>query len=384
MKVSIKSIQLIFLLFCFSFTVSAQYQQATDTKEKLSFTNEKPYSTVKVNQVKGKKVKNVILMIGDGMGMTQISTAWVANHGALNIDNFPVIGLSRTYAANKLITDSGASGTAMAAGKKTNYHSVGVDVQGNPLPSITDLASEKGLSTGIVVTCNLSDATPSAFCAKNPDRDKEEDIAEGYLNCNVDFIFGGGRDQFIHRTDKRDLMSEMQQKGYQVTRTWAETEKIVSGKVFAVLEDGQLPLAPVRGELWQQASIKALDMLSQNKKGFFVMLEGSRIDDCGHWNDIPALMNEVFDFDQTIGKVLQWAEKDGETLVIVLADHETGGLTLLDGDIGTGSVKGSYSTGGHSGIHVPVYAYGPKAQQFAGIYENTEIFQKIVTILDLK
>lgn len=377
-------IPLLIVAILLSLPAAAQYQQETKSGDKLTYTQAIPYPTVKVVQPKHKKVKNVILMIGDGMGMTQISAAWVVNHGALNIDNFPVIGLARTYAANKLITDSGASGTAMATGQKTNYHSVGVDVQGNPLPSITDLASKKGISTGIVVTCNLSDATPSAFCAKNPDRDKEEDIAAGYLNCNVDYIFGGGRNQFIHRADNRDLMSEMQQKGYQVTRTWDETEKIESGKIFAVLEDGQLPLAPVRGDVWQQASMKALDLLSQNKNGFFVMLEGSRIDDCGHWNDIPALMNEVFDFDQTIGKVLQWAEKDGETLVIVLADHETGGLTLLDGDIKSGFVKGNFSTGGHSGIHVPVYAYGPQSQQFAGIYENTDVFQKIATILNLK
>jgi alkaline phosphatase len=125
-------------------------------------------------------------------------------------------------------------------------------------------------------------------------------------------------------------------------------------------------------------------LLNQNKKGFFAMLEGSRIDDCGHENNLPRLMEEVFDFDQTIGKVLQWAEKDGQTLVIVLADHETGGLTLLDGDIKTGKVSGNFSTKGHSGILVPVYAYGPGAQNFTGIYENTEVFNKIVKLLKLK
>lgn len=362
----------------------AQYEKTEESGDKLTYVKQQPYETVKVTSPSSKVVKNVILMIGDGMGLTQVSTAWVANHGSLNIDNFPVIGLKRTYAANKLITDSGAAGTALATGKKTNYHSVGVDAEGNSIPSLTDLAAQKGLSTAVVVTCNLSDATPSAFCASNKDRDNEEEIAADYLNCNVDFIFGGGRNQFYKRKDGRNLFKEMEAKGYQVCFTREETAKIKSGKIFSVLDDGQLPLYPERGEVFQEASIQALELLSKNENGFFAMLEGSRIDDCGHWHDIPALINEITDFDQTIGKVLQWAEKNGETLVIVLADHETGGLTLLDGDIQKGEVKGHYSTGGHSGIHVPVYAWGPGAEEFAGIYENTDIFHKIAGLLKLK
>jgi alkaline phosphatase len=182
---------------------SAQYDKNDGNGDKLSYVQQQPYETVKVNAPEGEVVKNVILMIGDGMGLTQVSTAWVANHGSLNIDNFPVIGLKRTYAANKLITDSGAAGTALATGIKTNYHSVGVDTAGIAVPSLTDLASEKGLSTAVVVTCNLSDATPSAFCASNRDRDNEEEIAADYLNCNVDYIFGGGRNQFYKRKDSR-------------------------------------------------------------------------------------------------------------------------------------------------------------------------------------
>ncbi|KAF5064271.1 Alkaline phosphatase [anaerobic digester metagenome] len=364
--------------------VFAQYEKTEESGDKLTYVKQQPYETVKATTPAGKVVKNVILMIGDGMGLTQVSTAWVANHGNLNIDNFPVIGLKRTYAANKLITDSGAAGTALATGEKTNYHSVGVDTAGNSIPSLTDLASEKGLSTAVVVTCNLSDATPSAFCASNKDRDNEEEIAADYLNCNVDYIFGGGRNQFYKRKDGRNLFKEMEAKGYQVSFTWEETAKIETGKVFSVLDDGQLPLYPERGEVFKDATLHALSLLAGNEKGFFAMFEGSRIDDCGHWHDIPALINEMADFDQTIGRVLQWAEKDGETLVIVLADHETGGLTLLGGDISKGEVKGHYSTGSHSGIHVPVYAWGPGAEEFAGIYENTDIFNKIAGLLKLK
>lgn len=381
MKISIKL--LLLFIFLNSTCVYGQYD-STGKPVTTSYTNDKPYETVKVRPVKGKKVKNVILMIGDGMGLVQVSAAWVANHGKLNIDNCTSTGFSRTWCANRLITDSGAAGTAMATGIKTNYHCISVDPQGNKLNSLTDLADANGLKTGIVVTCNLPDATPAVFCANNIDRDQEEAIAADYLNCNVDYLFGAGRERFNKRTDQRDLLAEMQQKGYQVCTTWDETSKIKSGKVFSVPSEGQLDYARERGDIFSKACLHAIGLLNQDKKGFFAMLEGSRIDDCGHFNDLPRLMEEVFDFDQSIGKVMQWAEKDGQTLVIVLADHETGGFTLLGGDIKTGNVSGNFSTKDHSGIMVPVYAYGPGAENFTGIYENTEVFNKIVELLNLK
>lgn len=348
-----------------------------------SFLYDQPYDIVRVKPIKNDRVKNVILMIGDGMGLSQVSAAWVANRGKLNLDNCNYAGFSRTWCANKLITDSGAAGTAMATGKKAAYHSISVDMQGKPLSSLTDLAREKGCRTGVVVTCGLYDATPAAFCANNADRDKEEAIAAGYLDCEVDYIFGGGRDKFSKRLDGRNLLTEMEQKGYQVFTDWDETRPPLAGRVICIPTEGQLPLARERGDLFAKVSLQAIQMLD-NKKGFFAMLEGSRIDDCGHWNDLPKLIDEVLDFDCSIGEVLKWAEQDGETLVIVLADHETGGLTLLDGDLKSGSVSGNFASKGHSGIMVPVYAYGPGAVEFSGIYENTEIFHKIVKLLNLK
>ena len=113
------------------------------------------------------------------------------------------------------------------------------------------------------------------------------------------------------------------------------------------------------------------------------MIEGSQIDDYGHFNDIDLLMQEVMDFDKTVGRVFEWAAQDGETLVVVTADHETGGLTLIDGDLQTGEVKVKFSTNGHSGVMVPVYAFGPGAAEFTGIYENSDIFHKIKKLLNL-
>ncbi|BAX79978.1 alkaline phosphatase [Labilibaculum antarcticum] len=380
-----KHISKYLLFICLFFTIES-FAQSVKTENGLrsSYTGNSDYKIVQVDPGKGKKVKNVILMIADGMGLTHLSAAWVANNGKMNIlDNCMHTGLSKTYCANKLITDSGAAGTAMATGHKTNYHCIGVNPEGNVLQSLTDLANNKGLSTGIVVTCGLTDATPATFCTNNIDRDREEEIALDYLSCNVDFIFGGGRNKFNMRSDNRDLMQEMKERGYQVCYSWQETQLAQEGKVFAVLEDGQLPLADERGDLFNRATQKALKNLAVNKKGFFTMFEGSRIDDCGHENDLFKLIPEIWDFDKTVGEVLKWAEKDGKTLVVILADHETGALTLTDGSLQKGEVTVNFANKGHSGIMVPVYSYGPQSNLFSGVMDNTDVFNKIKSILKL-
>ena len=364
--------------------------QAQDTDERNSsnivhtYKSSETYAVKNIEPTTGKKVKNVILMIADGMGISHFSAAWIANKGHANIDNCMYTGLVRTFAANKLITDSGAAGSALATGKKGNYHSVSVDENGKPRASITDLAIEKGLATGIIVTCGLTDATPATFCANNVDRDNEEELAAGYLDCGVDFIFGGGRNKFHNReSDKRDLVKEIEDNGYEVCSTIDETLAAQTNKVFAVLEEGQLPLANERGDIFEKATDKALSVLSKNKNGFFAMIEGSRIDDCGHSNDLPKLVEEIADFDRTVGNVLEWAEKNGKTLVIILADHETGGISITGGDIAKGEVTSQFANKEHSGILVPVYTYGPQAEEFTGIIDNTDIFKKIKSILKL-
>ena len=218
------------------------------------------------------------------------------------------------------------------------------------------------------------------ICCHNIDRDEAEAITVDYLNCGADFVFGGGSKYFENRTDGRNLFNELQGKGYQVLRSWNELAKAKGGKLFTVTDSLDLPVPAQRGDILAKASLKAIDVLNQNKKGFFLMVEGSQLDDYGHFNDLDMLMQEVHDFDRTIGKVFEWAAQDGETLVIVTADHETGGLTLVDGNLAEGKIVGKFSTGGHSGVMVPVYAFGPGAEQFTGIYENSDIFKKITAL----
>lgn len=344
---------------------------------------EHPYEVTRITPPQGKKIKNVILMIGDGMSLMHVYSAWTANRGKLFLDNCQTVGLSKTYCTNKLITDSGAGGTALATGQKTIYHAVGVDPEGRPLKSLVDLAAAKGKSTGLAVTCRLWDATPADFCCHNIDRDAEAAIVADYVNCNADYVFGGGAKLFEKREDGRDLFAELRAKGFQTPRSWEDLVTIKNGKVFAVPYSVDTPLPADRGDLLARASLKGIELLNQNKNGFFMMIEGSQLDDYGHFNDLDLLMQETHDFDRTIGEIYKWAAQDGETLVIVTADHETGGLTLVDGDLKEGKIVCKFSTGGHSGVMVPVYAFGPGAQEFTGIFENTAIFDKIKKLLNL-
>ena len=358
-------------------SANAQYNMPTQT-----FTYEHPYAVEKLQAPKGKKVKNVILMIGDGMSLMHVYTAWAANRGKLWLENAQATGLSKTWAVKKLVTDSGSGGTSLATGVKTVYHAVGVDPEGKPLTSLVDVAKELGKDAGMAVTCRLWDATPCDFCCHNIDRDKEEELVGDYPTSGVDFVFGGGAQKFTNRKDGRDIFKELQKKGYHVSRTLDDFFAYdKNSRIFAVPYDKDTPLPDERGDLLARASMKGISLMNQNKNGFFMIIEGSQLDDYGHFNQLALLMKETLDFDQTVGEVMKWAAKDGETLVVVTADHETGGLTLVNGNKDEGSVECCFSTKDHSGAMVPVYAFGPGAENFTGIFENTDVFKKIKKLM---
>lgn len=358
-------------------SANAQYNMPTQT-----FTYEHPYAVEKLQAPNGKKVKNVILMIGDGMSLMHVYTAWAANRGKLWLENAQATGLSKTWAVKKLVTDSGSGGTSLATGVKTVYHAVGVDPEGKTLTSLVDVAKELGKDAGMAVTCRLWDATPCDFCCHNIDRDKEEELVGDYPTSGVDFVFGGGAQKFTNRKDGRDIFKELQKKGYHVSRTLDDFFAYdKNSRIFAVPYDKDTPLPDERGDLLAHASMKGISLMNQNKNGFFMMIEGSQLDDYGHFNQLDLLMKETLDFDQTVGEVMKWAAKDGETLVVVTADHETGGLTLVNGNKDEGRVECCFSTKDHSGAMVPVYAFGPGAENFTGIFENTDVFKKIKKLM---
>jgi alkaline phosphatase len=319
--------------------------------------------------------RNIILMIGDGMGLTQIYAGMTANHGWLNLEKCRHIGLSKTNSARQYITDSAAGATALATGQKTYNGAVGVDTLGRAVPTILEIAERNGLSTGLVATTYITDATPASFIAHQPQREMGEEIAADFLKTDIDLFIGAGVEHFRNRKDGRNLVAELRKNNYQVLFNIDSISKIQRGKIAGFVSDDRWE---TRGDQLLKATKTAINVLNQNKKGFFLMVEGSQIDDGGHANNTNRVIEEMLDFDKVIGEVLSFAEKDGNTLVIITADHETGGLTIVDGSLKTGRVEGRYSTKGHTSVMVPVFAFGPGAENFIGIYHNNTIFFKMM------
>jgi alkaline phosphatase len=332
---------------------------------------------------KAKKPKNVIMMIGDGMGVAQVFAGLTANGGHLFLDNFKQTGFSKTQSASNYVTDSAAGGTALSTGQKTYNGAIGVNTDTIAIKTILERAEEKGKATGLVSTSAITHATPASFIAHQGSRGSYEDIAADFMKTDIDVFIGGGYKHFAQRADKRDLTKELQAKGYQVLRNMDEIAKVKSGKLAGLTADEHNDPMPKRKMNLPLSTQTALNILDQNKKGFFIMIEGSQIDWGGHADNTIYIVNEMLDLDQAIGKALEFAAKDGETLIVVTADHETGGLALLGGNMNSGMVKGGYSTTEHTGVMVPVFAYGPGAENFTGIMENTDIPKKIMKLMGL-
>ena len=359
-------------------------KQKEEEKTLQYYATPNPYEIVDVTMPPvDNEVRNVIIMIGDGMGLEQVSCAWVLNHGKLNLDRFPSIGLSRTWCTNELITDSGAGGTALAAGVKTAYSHVGTAADSTDLASVLVKAKELGKKTGVAVTCHFADATPCDFCCHNEYRYNQDDLIADYVTCGVDYLSGGGLDWFtVKRKDNRDITREMAAAGYTVALT--EDELMAADlPVIGILAPDNLPVAMERGDLYRRTVARGLDILSRESgdQGFVMMLEGSCIDDWLHGNDIEKAMEELLDFDRTIGDVLTWAAADGHTLVVVTADHNTGALTLQDGNLEEGRIGVAFGSESHNGIAVPVYAWGPGSDAFTGIRDNAEWGQLIASFV---
>ena len=199
-------------------------------------------------------------------------------------------------------------------------------------------------------------------------------------------FIGGGRKFFEKRSDGKNLIDSLKAKKYQIANSIEEVEKISTGKLAAFLAEEQQPkiLLEGRGDQLVKSTEAALTILNHNPKGMFIMIEGSQIDWGGHADDTQYIINEMIDFDNAIGKVLDFAKKDGHTLVIITADHETGGFSLNGGDMKTGQVDGKFTTKDHTGVMILVFAYGPGAENFIGIYENTAIFHKMIQAYGFK
>ncbi len=331
-----------------------------------------------------KQAKNIILMVGDGMGLTQISAGMYSNGNTLNLEKFPAVGLHKSYSADNLVTDSAAGATAFSCGIKTYNGAIGVNTDTLPVQTILEEAELKGLATGLVATSSIVHATPASFVAHSRYRKLHEDIAADFLKTEVDYWVGGGKAFFSNReNDERDLYKELRAKGYTVSdyfeQDFEEVNTNVKGNfAFFTANKEPLPKAQGRDYLVKAASegVRFLDKHDEEDKGFFMMIEGSQIDWGGHANKTDYIISELLEFNEAIGKVLAFAKQDGETLVVVTADHETGGFAINPGST-MDTIVGAFTSDYHTATMIPVFAYGPGSELFNGIYENTAIYHKM-------
>nr|WP_087071246.1 alkaline phosphatase [Paenibacillus bovis] len=377
--------------------------------------------------------KNVILFIGDGMGEASrnaIRYATVGKNGTLEMDKMPVSGLVRTSSSDSLVTDSAAAATAIATGVKTYNGAIGMDAKKKPVTTVMELAKKAGMSTGVVTTSQVTDATGAAFGAHVENRSAQSDIAKQYIeNSKIDVLLGGGEDFWYpkgtagahpdapaedpsegSKGTQGNLVERAKKLGYDYVTDTAEMKASKSGKLLGLFANEEMFQA--HNELGNKynptvslpdMTTKALDVLSKNNKGFFLMVEEEGTDEMAHDNDAALTIKAGQQLDKAVKVAKDYAKKHPDTLVLVTADHETGGMVIeevdADDESGDGESKedgpftiaGSkeqfyvdWTTGGHSAVDVALTAMGPGSEEFTGNYQNTAIHDKLVKLLKLK
>nr|CAB82508.1 alkaline phosphatase [Antarctic bacterium TAB5] len=352
----------------------------------------KTTSVLVKNEPQLKTPKNVILLISDGAGLSQISSTFYFKEGTPNYTQFKNIGLIKTSSSREDVTDSASGATAFSCGIKTYNAAIGVADDSTAVKSIVEIAALNNIKTGVVATSSITHATPASFYAHALNRGLEEEIAMDMTESDLDFFAGGGLNYFTKRKDKKDVLAILKGNQFTINTTGlTDFSSIASNrKMGFLLADEAMPtMEKGRGNFLSAATDLAIQFLSKDNSAFFIMSEGSQIDWGGHANNASYLISEINDFDDAIGTALAFAKKDGNTLVIVTSDHETGGFTLAakknkreDGSEYSDytEIGPTFSTGGHSATLIPVFAYGPGSEEFIGIYENNEIFHKILKV----
>lgn len=270
---------------------------------------------------------NIIILIGDGMGTSQLSVPYFYGKKEPVFSYFGNVGLVETSSASHMVTGSAAGATAMFTGRKTYNGAIGVDVDTIVKKNLVEILSRKGYMSGVVTTASVTDATPAGFYAHVAERLMHKEIADQLLASDIDFFAGGGLQDFIS-TDGIDHFSA---NGIQMENS--ELKKIrkpEDGKRYGYLlaMDGLPTMLDGRGDFLPKATSIALDYLSSSENGFILMVEGAQIDWAGHSNNAEYLIAEMMDFEKTVQLAFDFAKKNRNTLVIVTADHETGGFTL--------------------------------------------------------
>ena len=360
----------------------------------------KPLSQKAIIPIKNKP-KNIILLISDGMSLTQVSTYRLLKGGPnerIAVDKFPVSGIVLTHSENAIVTDSASSATAFSTGRKTNNGALGLDEDNKILENFTEIIDRYGYVSSLISTSEITHATPAAYASHVDLRWKTDEISLQMMESNVMTILGGGRHFFLpedlggKRTDGLNLLEQMESSRMVMTEKkeldsfdHSDLGKVVGLFADEALRDKEKPenhvFEPSSSEMLNFAINRSEKFNENGCKGFFIMLEGSQVDWAGHANDLNYLKREMQDFDEAVELALDYATQNPDTLVIATADHETGGLLIESSsptDYTAPEVKFSFNTGigygSHTGVPVPVYAYGPGSENFTGTLDNTDIF----------
>ena len=322
-------------------------------------------------------VKNVILLIGDGMGPGQITAAELMNgEEPLTLMSLPYMSMVTTYSSSNYVTDSAASATALATGSKTNNGMISMTPSGEILKTVIEIAEERSMATGIVTNTRVTHATPAAFMAHVNDRNSEAAIAQQVVESKVDVVLGGGSIYF------KDL--DLTAAGYTVVDTTNGFLAINSIMVFGLFATDYMSYDSIRDPEIEpslaEMTRKSIELLSIDPDGFFLMVEGGRIDHASHANDFENTLSEVYAFDSAVLEALVYASGRNDTLIIVTADHETGGL-LLTGGYSGGQIQYSWISDDHTASMVPVLTYGPKSEEVLGFSDNSDIGSFLIDII---
>ncbi len=333
----------------------------------------------------------IVFLIGDGVGTAYWTAARFASPG-LSVERFTTMGLVDTRSSDSWITDSAAGGTALSTGVRTFNGAIGVGPDSLPVTNVLEVARARGWATGLVATSSITHATPASFAAHVPSRAQEFDIASDIVEAQVDVFLGGGTSWFdgATRPDSTDLLGALRSTHAFVASAeeLAALDLTSTTRLAGLFAENHMPAAAERTPTLPDMTRAALTVLGHDPEGFFVMIEGSQPDWLGHDNaPLEAMNAEVLDFDAAVGVALDWAESNPGTLVVVAADHETGGLAIEvtpDNLLAEGEEPGpfaDYTSTGHTAEMIPLFAAGPGASLFGGIKDNFEVGQLLLQLI---
>jgi alkaline phosphatase len=355
--------------------------------------------------------RSLIFFVGDGMGPEIVSIAKIYSEESLGkelnmvrLANTGTTGYMTTHSQDRLVTDSAASGTAMATGQKTNNGMIGMSPDGQICTNLFEEAVASGRAVGVVTTTSVTDATPASFLAHAISREHHFGIAEQIVEGDATVVMGGGYLFFLppergKRWDGRNLAREAEDRGFEVVFTREELEVAGDDRVIGLFARDAMPYERVRdaGDVPSLAEMtaKALEVLETDPDGFFLVVEGGRIDHAEHDNRIADALADLLAFDAAIGLAMEYQEDHESLTIVISADHDCGGPAITGGDYGypaRGDLEHVMSntcgfvrwvSGHHTGTMVPVFVRGPGAERFSGIQDNTELHDDMALLLGL-